>query len=551
MSVIDAASHKVTATVPVGDEPHGVSTEPTGRFIFVANTGEDSVSVIDADTLKEQKRLVAGRGPWPMALAFDGKRLYAGSILAHIAPFQEPHHAEVTVIDAERGLVVDRAQFPGANMMRGMASVPGRRVALATLMRTKNLVPLTRLMQGWTITNGLGIIRPDGQIDEVLLDEQDNYFPDPTGVAVSPDGRFALVTSGGANQVAVVDVPALLELINKSSARERRAVLPNHLGMSRRFVVKRIDVGANPRGVVFSPDGARAYVADALDDTVTVIDTSNFTVAGCIDLGGPDEITPVRWGEQLFHNAANAYGRQFSCRSCHPDGHINGLTFDIEPDGVGFAPVDNRTLRGIVDTDPFKWEGTNPSLRRQCGPRLAVFFTRLEPYTPDELEAVTRYMCTIQRPPNRYRRPDGLTVAQRRGKRIFERTRSNTGQPIPRELRCSTCHSGAYGNDTQPRVVGTTMWLDAPVSLSVADLHDPAAYFNLGVYFFHDTGTATKAFDVPHLNNIYDSAPYLHNGSAATLEEIWTRFNAWDEHGITNDLTRKQLNDLITYLKAR
>ena len=35
-------------------------------------------------------------------------------------------------------------------------------------------------------------------------------------------------------------------------------------------------------------------------------------------------------------------------------------------------------------------------------------------------------------------------------------------------------------------------------------------------------------FDTPHLNNIYDSAPYLHNGMADTLEEIWTRFNPYD-----------------------
>ena len=551
VSVIDVESRTVTATVPVGDEPHGVSTEPTGRFIFVSNTAQDSISVIDADALTEVNCLAAGRGPWALALSPDGKRAYAGSILPHIPRYQDPHHSEITILDTERRRVIDRRQVPGANMMRDVAFVPGRNVALVTLMRTKNLVPVTRLMQGWTITNGLGIVWPDGRIDQVLLDEQDDYFPDPTGVAVSPDARFALVAGGGSNQLAVVDLAAMFKLITQASDRERRDVLPNHLGMSRRFVVKRIDVGANPRGVVFSPDGTAAYVADALDDTVTVIDTADFTPAGRIDLGGPKEITAVRWGQQLFHDAANAYGRQFSCRSCHPDGHVNGLTFDIEPDGVGFAPVDNRTLRGIVDTNPFKWEGTNPSLRRQCGPRLAVFFTRLHPYTPEQLEAVTQYMCTIPRPPNRYRRPDGLTPAQRRGKLVFQRVQTNTGKPIPLELRCDTCHAGAYGNDTRPRGVGTTMWLDTPVDFSVADLHDAAAYFNLGVYYFHDTGTGTKEFDVPHLNNIYDSAPYLHNGSAVSLEAIWTRFNSWDEHGVTNDLTRRQLNDLITYLKAR
>ncbi len=59
-----------------------------------------------------------------------------------------------------------------------------------------------------------------------------------------------------------------------------------------------------------------------------------------------------------------------------------------------------------------------------------------------------------------------------------------------------------------------------------------------------------STFDVPHLNNIYDSAPYLHNGVAASLEEIWTVFNPNDQHGITNDMTKDQLNDLIEYLKT-
>ena len=40
-------------------------------------------------------------------------------------------------------------------------------------------------------------------------------------------------------------------------------------------------------------------------------------------------------------------------------------------------------------------------------------------------------------------------------------------------------------------------------------------YGVLGSYFFTDTGTHKVGFDSPHLNNIYDSAPYLHNGVGA------------------------------------
>ena len=70
-----------------------------------------------------------------------------------------------------------------------------------------------------------------------------------------------------------------------------------------------------------------------------------------------------------------------------------------------------------------------------------------------------------------------------------------------------------------------------------------------------DVGTLADSddpmkFDVPQLNNVYESAPYLHDGKAATLEEIWTKFNDHDQHGVANDMTKDQLNDLVEYLKS-
>ncbi len=555
LSIIDEGSRTVVGEIAVGDEPHGVITDVTGQLIFVLNTAQDSISVIDARQLTEIKRLATGPGPWSAALRPDGLSLCVTSVWPHLVPFREPPLSEVTNVAVQRqGEVLSRSRVSEANMLQGIAVVPDAGATLFTLMRTKNLVPITRLAQGWTVTNGLGVLWSDGRVDQVLLDEPNSAFPDPADVAVSPNGRYALVTSGGSDQVAVVDVTKLLDLITGATAGDRKDVLPNHLGMSSRFVLKRIAVGSNPRGVVFSPDGRFAYVVNALDDSVSVIETEGFTRVKDINLGGPIEISKSRWGEKLFHNANITYAQQFSCRSCHPDGHVNGLTFDIEADGIGMNPVDNRTLRGILDTAPFKWEGNNPTLSRQCGPRLAVFFTRLNPFTPQELSALVQYISTIERPPNRNRRSDGLTIAQRRGKVIFERTTTNHDELIAPERRCITCHSGPNQNSAVNVNVGSTMWFDAAVDPGAVDLADISLaveqHGELGLYYFVDTGTPTRAFDVPHLNNIYDSAPYMHNGAAGTLQEIWTTFDVLTLHGSTSDLTRQQFNDLIEYLKA-
>jgi YVTN family beta-propeller protein len=522
VSVIDVSAREVTATITVGDEPHGLLTDTSGKHLYVLNTSSDSISVIDTTTLKEIKRLSASRSPWSLSLSPDGSLLYVTNNLSRFVEFRKPSMSEVTVIGTERGVVEDRILVPAANLMQGVDWHPSGKFALITLNRTKNLVPMTRLLQGWTITNGLGIVSGDGRIDQVLLDEPGMCFPDPTDIAVAPDGRLALVTSSGSNRIAVVDVPRLISMLEAASPDEREHVFPNHLGKSAEFIITQIPVGNSPRGVLVTPDGKTAFVANALDDSLSVIDMDKLEATGTIDLEGPEVINEVRYGERLFHSADITFRRQFSCHSCHPDGHIDGLTYDIEPDGIGASPVDNRTLRGILDTAPFKWEGTNPSLQRQCGPRLAVFFTRIQPFTPEELTALDNYICTIPRPPNRYR-PLGaeLTEAQRRGKKVFERIMTKDGRIIPKGNRCVTCHFPPLFTDRGQHDIGTRISLDRE-----------------------------SKFDTPHLNNIYDSAPYLHSGIADTLEEIWTRYNPDDKHGVTNDMTKDQLNDLIEYLKT-
>jgi YVTN family beta-propeller protein len=522
VSVIRVPGRKVIATIAVGDEPHGVLTDRSGERLYVLNTSADSISVVATAIEKEIKRLEASRGPWSLSLSPDGTQLYVTNTLSRFVAFRKQPLSEVTALDTGRSVVVNRLELPGANLVQGVDWHPSGRFALVTMNRTKNLVPMTRLLQGWTITNGLGIAWRDGRTDQVLLDEPGMCFPDAADVAITPDGRLALVTSSGSDRVAVVDVAKLEAILEVASPHERRHVLPNHLGKPTEFVVKHIPTRNSPRGIVIAPDGAPAYVANALDDSVTVIDIKRLEAAGRIDLGGPRVITKTRRGERIFHSARITFRRQFSCHSCHPDGHVDGLSYDIEPDGLGNDPVDNRTLRGILDTAPFKWTGLNPSLARQCGPRLAVFFTRIQPYTPEELSALVDYICSIPRPVNRYR-PLGaeLTEAQRRGKAMFERTRTNDGRVIPRRDRCITCHRPPLFTDRRKHDVGTKMPLD------------------------------TKAvFDTPHLTNIYDSAPYLHNGISETLEEIWTKYNPEDKHGVTNDMTKDQLNDLIEYLKT-
>ena len=114
-----------------------------------------------------------------------------------------------------------------------------------------------------------------------------------------------------------------------------------------------------------------------------------------------------------------------------------------------------------------------------------------------------------------------LSPAQERGRAIFERTKYKGGKPIPESNQCTTCHSGPKYTNQKQVDVGTGKSTDR-----------------------------SPVIDVPQLSNVAYSAPYLHDGSARSLEEIWTVFNPKDTHGVSNDLTKDELNDLIEYLKT-
>ncbi len=521
VSVIDTETSQVLSTLVVGDEPHEMATDEEGTLLYVANAGTYDVSVIDLVAGEETKRLAASRGPWGAARSPDGRSVYVTNNLPRYGEFRTPAMSEVTVIETGRSTVTHRYTIPGANLVQGIGFSPDGSFALVTLIRTKNLVPMTRNVQGWIITNGIGLLWNDGRIDQLLLDQVSDFFADPTDVVFSNDGRYVFVSGSGVQEVAMIDVRQMLDVLETSAPQRRAEVLPDHLGVNSEFMLKRIAVGQSPRGMVISPDDRYLYVADALDDAISVIDIAKRERIGVIGLGGPSEITEARYGERIFHSAERTFARQFSCHSCHPDGHVDGITYDIEPDGLGVNPVDNRTLRGINDTAPFKWTGTNPTLRRQCGPRLAAFFTRLDPFTAQQAAALDRYIVTIVRPPNRHRANASLTAAQERGKRLFEREFDKSGNPLAPTQRCVFCHPPPYYTNRNVYNVGSASWLDTH-----------------------------SEFDVPHLSNIYDSSPYMHDGRARSLEEIWTVYNPNDTHGHTNDLTKDELNDLIEFLKT-
>ena len=518
VSELDSATLQVLRTLPTGWGPVGLATDRSGKVLYVANSIGNDVSAIDLATGTELKRLAALRSPHYVQLSRDGRRIYVSNILPYLTSADEAPISELTVIDTQKQIVAERILIPGVLELRHIAEAPASLggYLLVPFMRPKNLNPLIQVSNGWIITHGMAVIRPAkvGQagvahsgVTQILLDDIDEYFAGPNGAAFTPDGRYALITHSEAATLSIIDTARLQQRLRTVSAAE----LPNRLDTARSIVIRRLPTQSNPQDVLVARDGRSAYVVNRLDDSLTVVDIPAFQIRARIDLGGPKELTVLRHGEQLFHDAKFCFQGQFACSTCHPDNHIDGVAWNLETPQLGRDRVANRTLRGIAETAPYKWNGHNPDLETQCGPRIAKFLFHSEGFKAKQLADLVAFIKAIPLSPNRHLAADGqLTPAQERGKTIFYRK------------SCDTCHPAATH-------------YTAKISM--------------------DVGTAAKydtsgLFDIPQLDRIYEKPPYLHNGEARSLEEIWTLYNPADKHGVTSDMSKEQLNDLVEFLKS-
>jgi YVTN family beta-propeller protein len=522
VSVVDTSSLEVVRTLKTGFEPNSVLIDREGKTLYAANRIGGNISVVDLASGVETRRLAAGRGASYLALSPDGKLAYSTHVLPNSGALRTAPESEITVIDAKAQVVTDRKRLHNVAGVFHVAMSADGRLGIAAQMRPKNLIPLAHVEHGAVFGHSLALFGDDvGEMVQVPIDEMDRYSSVPFGVAIAPDKRWAYITASGSNAVVVLDVERMLTLVRAQNPKQRVA-LANDLSVAGEYLVARIPVGSNPKGMALSKDGSRLYVANRLDDTISVVDTAQRKVAGTINLGGPGTMTAERRGEKLFHDSRFAFQGQFGCATCHIEATFDGLAWDLEPDGFGIDIVDNRLLEDVKDTAPFKWNGGNPDLETECGPRTEKFFYRSQSYNKEQLADLVTFIKSMPLRPNRFRLANGeLTASQERGKAIFERTRRKDGKPIPEMLQCPVCHSGPQYTNQQLTDVGSGKSTDR-----------------------------SPMIDVAHLNNVVLTAPYLHDGSARTLEEIWTVFNPRDTHGVTNDLTKDELNDLIEYLKT-
>jgi YVTN family beta-propeller protein len=280
--------------------------------------------------------------------------------------------------------------------------------------------------------------------------------------------------------------------------------LREDLHASNNYTLARLPTQANPRRMVLTPDGKTLVVSNHLADSLTLIHADKLQVMRHIDLGGPKPDT-ARRGEILFHSAKHTFQQQFTCATCHPNNGADGLSWDTSPKGNG-ERLNTRALHGVRDTGPFGWRGESETFVARVKNTMAE--VHKHKISDADASAIAAYLETLD-PPRPLAQKAKDVPAIERGKTLFYG-----------KANCKSCHRGDAFTSDSPRAVV----LDHQQKLT--------------------------PFDVPSLRGVSRTAPYLHDGRAATLREIFEKHNPQQRHGRAHELTPVELGDLVAFLKS-
>ena len=215
-------------------------------------------------------------------------------------------------------------------------------------------------------------------------------------------------------------------------------------------------------------------------------------------------------GKQFFYDARDtrlARDRYMSCASCHNDGGHDGRTWDLTGMGEGLRNTVSLIGRGGMAHGFLHWsanfdevqdfEGQIRSLAGGTGLMTdAAFATRTQPLgttkagVSADLDALAAYVASLttfnQSP---HRNADGsLTTLAAQGRTVFQ------------NANCGSCHAGARFTDSAAAALD-----------DVGTIKQPTSGQRLG--------STLTGIDPPTLRDVWATAPYLHDGSAATLAD--------------------------------
>lgn len=537
ITILSASGQKLhTINLPYASRPYGICFDPLKNYCYVTLQSLGQVVKLDAKSYEILQASDVGRNPRGIAVTSDGKRVF---VTQFISPEEKglvrEINAETMELKSEIDLAFDETmdfEDRGRGVPNYISSltitpdgseiwIPSKKDNTARgLFRDGQ--PLTFDNTVRTIVSKIDLTSGRESIDS-RIDINDADMA--CAVEFSPYGNIALIALQGNNKVAMVDV-----------ATNSRLGLLDSTGLA-------------PQGLVFNQDGSRLFVHNFMSRSITVFNTedivlsNNFNpvVIANIPTVVKDSLSPqVLKGKQIFYNAQDermTFAGYISCASCHLDGGSDERIWDFTDRGEGLRNTHSLLGRRGMGMGNVHWTSNFDEIQDFENDIRNAF--RGKGFLPDsifnsgdisdplgspkaglnpDLDALAAYVQSLNKVnPSPYRNSDGsLTADAIEGKLIFT------------DLGCAVCHSGPDFTDRKSGV-------------------------------FHDVGTIQTSsgqrrsekltgLGTPTLKGIWETAPYLHDGSAPTLRDVLFIRNVNSKHGNITSLSENQIDQLLAYL---
>ena len=583
VSVLDTGTLSLLAEIPVGASPVSLAEAPDGN-IWVVNRQSASVSVVSASSLSVVNTFALQRASQPYGIVIDDtsayvalqavgtvQRLALNGAIGNTADVgANPRHLALNA--AADKLYVSRYitdPLPGeesANVIvdDGTQKFGGEVLVLnpqtfaeldTIVLEHINRIPSEH--EGPGVPNYLGpvVISPAGDTGW-LPSKQDNILGGQLRgrVGITFDQTVRAITSkldlvGNTEELfSRVDHdnasvagssafdPLGVTLFTSLEGNRQVSVIDVNTGIE----IGRFDTGRAPQNLVVSQDGARLYVHNFLDRSIGVFNVEDITVRGTANASEIATVNVVSnetlgatvlRGKQLFYDARDdrlAGLDYMSCASCHVDGEHDGRTWDFTSVGEGLRNTITLKGRAGLGHGILHWTGNFDELQdfegqiREFAGGTGLmedsdFAATAAPLGPrktglsSDLDAMAAYISSLDRvDESPWKEPDGsLSAAAINGQAVFA------------AKGCAECHSNSIFTDS-----------------NTAALNDIGSIMSESG---QRLGGPLSGFDTPTLLGVWRTAPYLHDGSAPTLEDAIAAHTEID-------MTAAEQSDLASYL---